>query len=584
MKKIKFLLYMLQRRIANIVLLSLMFSALLFIFMVGLSIKDVFYNYMKSDYGNIPDMKAKLHNLPQSQMLKIKSQIKQVNQNIDIFYGYEAVFPLTLIDSDDNILANKMPILVKGITLEKKLNVQIDGKKHFLKIKEFSYDDGLYIELYLDGVQVEDKDSLVFLSKGKVIPFTFCTKIDLTPKTIILTSRYCRDKVDDLFDDIKEKEATSLVVDIDGKKQKLKIKELDVYDRSIGVKYSKTKEPKHIEVLLDNLSIDERLIDSFEVYNHILYIIFKRDENLELKYKRFIAQIVKDQINYERFVLKVKNYSFSEDDAEDRAMEKQNQELNRLNKLTDFIDMINFKNGNLAIASEYLANDLNNFGLLDNFTIQLQNNKEFLANIRSTFYYKPERYYDKNIFIFNNKVLNNEFGIKDKNNYLDVYVDDEDILPQIKEIIVSFDKEVTFLYQEDIIPSIMPKKQIFQTVFYSFSGFILIILFIAIYVVIRQFYSNFESELALFKLFGSNQPYQTYINIISLFISASITYFLLKQEEVYIDTLMRKYFFTSYYFDMKNYFIALGILGIYIVIIYFVELILMKKLNIIKGQ
>ena len=47
---------------------------------------------------------------------------------------------------------------------------------------------------------------------------------------------------------------------------------------------------------------------------------------------------------------------------------------------------------------------------------------------------------------------------------------------------------------------------------------------------------------------------------------------------------MMKYFFTRYDFDMKNYLISLAILALYIAIIYLLERISMKKLNLIKGQ
>ena len=124
----------------------------------------------------------------------------------------------------------------------------------------------------------------------------------------------------------------------------------------------------------------------------------------------------------------------------------------------------------------------------------------------------------------------------------------------------------------------------FNIVVMIFTIFIFGILLISMYVVLIQFYSNFESELALLKLFGSNQPYQTYINSISFLISSYLIYFLLKKEEFLINEVMQKYFFTSYNFDMLNYLISILILASFIVLIYLIEILSLKKLNIIKGQ
>ena len=63
MKKLSFIFNILKQRVSNIILLSVMFSALLLIFMVGFSLKDVFYEYLRSGYGNVADMQVKINNL-----------------------------------------------------------------------------------------------------------------------------------------------------------------------------------------------------------------------------------------------------------------------------------------------------------------------------------------------------------------------------------------------------------------------------------------------------------------------------------------------------------------------------------------
>ena len=584
MKKLSFVLSILKQRISTIILLSIMFSALLLIFMVGFSLKDVFYEYLRSGYGNVPDLQAKVHNIETKKLLDFRAKVKNIDEYIDILFGYEDTYPITVTDSEDSVLAKEMPVLIKGLNLQNKLLVELDGKQQLLVIDSFEYDDNLHIELDLGDIKVKDKDSVEFIARGKAVELNFCTMTSIEDNKLILESQYCQDEIDQLFSRIDEKKSKYLKVGFDAQVSKLKILDIDRLYRTLVLKYDKKLTAKEFMVKLENIEIPNDLIESLEVYDGELIITFKRVENLELEYKRSIALILQNYINYNRFVLRVKNYAFDDED-EDALQRSQSVELVWLNELTDFLDMITHTNGNLAVSSSYLAYDLNNLGILDNFTIA-SGDAEFVASIRSTFSYNPEKIYDKNILIFNKKVLEEQFGVGDENNFIDLYIDDaqSEKLDALKQMILKLDPDAKFITQEDIIPSIGPKKHLFNIVVISFTLLIFGILFVAMYVVLRQFYSNFESELALLKLFGLNQPFQAYINTTSFFISAVLIYFVLKYEESLINEIMMKYFFTRYDFDMINYLISLLILALYIFIIYLLERSSMKQLNLIKGQ
>ena len=562
-----------------------MFSALLLIFMVGFSLKDIFYEYLRSGYGNVADMQVKINNLNTEQLLEIRSKAKDLDEYVDILFGYEDTYPITVTDSEDSVLSKEMPVLIKGLNLENKLKVKLDSKERSLYIYSFEYDDRLHIELELNGLEVKDKDSIKFMARGKALDFNFCTVTTIEDDKLILESKYCEDDVDQLFDKIEEKQSKFLNLVIEEKASKLEIVEIDALYRTLVLKYDKEISAKNISVKLENIEIQNSSIETTEFYDGELIVTFKRDENVELEYKRYIAKILQNYINYNRFVLHVKHYAFSDEQDSEAEPDASASELVWLNELTDFLDMITYSNGNSAVSSSYLAYDLNNLGILDNFTMS-SSDVEFSASIRSTFYYNPEKLYDKNILFFNKMVLDEQFGIGDKNNFIDVYVEADNIskLDALKKIILDYDKNAKFIMQEEIIPSIAPKKRVFSILVISFSVLIFGILFIAMYVVLRQFYSNFESELALLKLFGLNQPFQTYINIISFLISSELIYFILKYEESMLNEIMMKYFFTKYDFEMQNYAISLVILFIYIIIIYLLEVISIKKLNLIKGQ
>jgi len=560
-----------------------MFSALLLIFMVGFSIKDIFYDYLRSGYGNIPDMKVKLNNLSEKELLKIKSDIVILDKNIDLLYGYEDVYNITVTDSEDSVLTNDMPTLIKGINFQNKIEVLVDGKRELFEIKSFEYDDGLEIDIKLNGFKLKDKDSIKFLVKGSEISSNFCTLTSVEEGVLSLKSTFCRDKIDDLFQRLEEKNSTYIAMKIEENSEKLRINEIDRVDRTIVLAYEKEILNKAINLKIEDIEILNKQIESFESYDGELIITFKRDGNLELEYKRFIAEILKNYVNYNRFVLKVQNYTFSDDEKSEEDSSK--DELTRLNELTDFLDIIVKPDNSVAISSSYLAYDLNNLGVLSNFTIDIDE-ISFMSSIRSTFSYNPELLYDKNILIFNKKVLENKFSIADINNFIDVYVQHNEYekMELIKEIVQNYDKNANFIMKEDIIPSIKPKKRLFNIIVLSFTILIFGILFIAMYVVLRQFYSNFESELALLKLFGLNQPYQTYINLMSFSAASVMIFYLLKIEESNINMIMIKYFFTKYNFDMFNYVISLSILSFYIFVIYLLEIVSIKKLNLIKGQ
>ena len=281
-------------------------------------------------------------------------------------------------------------------------------------------------------------------------------------------------------------------------------------------------------------------------------------------------------------ILKLDLYAFEDDDEED----KQDNELVYLNELTDYIDIIFKKsNNNILIASEFLANDLSNFGLLEDFLIRY-NGSEFKGNIRSTLFYNPEKIYNKNLLIVNNKLLQKEFKIAKEYNYMDIYLkqySNNNIL-KLKQQILSLNKEVTFIMQEDIIPSITPKKSLFMGTYYGIFIFIFIILLVALYIVLIQFYSNYADELALFKLFGSAYPYQTLINFLAFILASIMNFYLMIQQEAVINSIMLKFFFIDYIIEIKDFWNAIGIIFIFIVIIYGLEKREMNKLNIIKGQ
>jgi len=582
MRKLNFIFSILKRRIFNIFLLSIMFSALLLIFMVGFSLKDVFYDYLRSGYGNIADMQIKVNGITDSQMYEAKSKIKSLDQKIDILYGYEDIYNLTVTDDEDSVLTKEMPTMIRGLNLDNKLHVEIDKKKSWLNIISFEYDDKLKIKLDLDGLKVKDKNSIRFIARGESFKLDFCTLTSIEDDIFTLESTFCKDNIEYFFQRIEDKEAKFIDINIDSKIKNLEILELDKLYRTIVLKYDVEQSIREINIDLEEISILNKSIQSIESYNGELIIAFKREENVELAYKRYIATILPNYINYNRFVLNVKHYAFA--DEKQSEDDKYKEELVWLNELTDFLDMITIKGSNAAIASRYLANDLNNLGVLENFTIA-SGDVEFSSNIRSTFNYNPERIYDKNILFFNKEILKEQFGVGDENNFIDIYVANnyEQKLEAIKDIILVYDKNAKFIMQEEIIPSIAPKKKVFNIVVFSFSLLIFLILFISMYVVLRQFYSNFESELALLKLFGLNQPYQTYINSIAFLISSILIYFVLNYEASLINEIIMKYFFTKYDFEMINYAISLVILSVYIFIIYALEIISIKKLNIIKG-
>jgi hypothetical protein len=114
--------------------------------------------------------------------------------------------------------------------------------------------------------------------------------------------------------------------------------------------------------------------------------------------------------------------------------------------------------------------------------------------------------------------------------------------------------------------------------------FILFILLIAMYIILLQFYSNFSSELALLKLYGSKIPYQTFINTISFLIASVLIYIFMVYQEEIINQIMLKYFFISYEINIIDYLSSIGILLSYVIIIFILEFKQIKKLNLIKGQ
>jgi len=602
MNKTYFIYTILKRRLGNVALLSVMFASLVLILMVGQGISGIFFNYMKSDYGNIPDLKVELSSLDQNQMNNILNEIEPLKNSIDYLYGYEKNFDLSIFNYDDFLLTSQLPVFIKGIKFEKTLPIKVDGNIKKVKIDSIRYDDNLKMVLDIGNYQVKDLNSIYFFNGEKSIDYGFCTNITQDNTKIYLKSIDCKDDADKLIDNLLKDEAQTISATLSSKEFTLDILEIDEYDKFIIADIGDYKEQfKLLSLTYKDQTIYDNLIESFDIYENELSIYFKVDRNKEKNYKRFLSKVTKAFINYQRIVLKLDLYAFSENEGE----AVQDKEMVYLNELTDFIDLIFMNNDvNTLIASEYFASDLNNLGVLEDFKISLSKKKTkddeedefesfdeeekepFVASIRSTIFYKPENIFNKNFIMINYELLKKEFNIPNKYNFIDIYIkDDQDIvISKIKNIIQKIDSKVKFLEQDDIIPSITPKKMIFKSVTWFILGFTVIILFVSMFIVLKQFYSNYRDELSLFKLFGSTYPFQTLINLISWLLSAVLMYFIMIYQEAIINSIMLKYFFIDYEIKVSHYSNSLIVLGVLIVLVFILERREMKKLNIIKGQ
>jgi len=532
----------------------------------------------------VPDLKVKL-NIDNK---KVKSLIKDIkdnftNEKINILSGYEFLDYVSIVDSEERVLAKKLPLFMKFVNFDDRVNLLIDNKKVKLKVKKISYVDEFYIELDLSNLKVKDINSIKFLNNDKIIKYGFCKKVDIIGDSLKILAVPCKDEADKLLDSLEKNKAKKIKIEVDGKVFSTDIIEIDKYYKSLIVKAKGLNTAKRVSLAYNNIEIDNSKVQSCELDDDELIIDFYQDANMEKNFKIFLSNILQNFINYKRLVLKVKYYSFENDDKSD----KEDKYLVYLNELTDLIDLIFAKDmGNLAVSSSYLAGELSNFGILDNFIIKGKN-YNFSVNIRSLIDYDPEKIYNKNILILNYNVLRNYFKKDNIINFIDIYSDfvyDESNLEKLKNIIKKYDSSYKIIKQGDIVPSIKPKKILFNTTVTIFALFILIILFIAMYIILLQFYSNLYMELALLKLYGSKITYQTFMNIVSFIISALFIFGFLLYEQDVLNQITLKYFFTSFEIDIKNYFISLAILLVYIVIIFVIEKTQIKKLNLIKGQ
>ena len=586
MTKLSVIFFILKQRVSNIILLAVMFSSLIVIFMVSLGIKDVFYNYLQSDYGNIPDIKIKINNLDDKTVdtiiTKLHQKLSSTTSKIDILSGYEVTKNVSILDSEDTLLTKGLPLFIKGVKFNSKIPVMIDDKILYLEVLNISYQDEYFIQLKLEDTNIKDLQNIKLIADNKPLEYTFCKDITYQNNILTIKAKRCTDKIDTLLNKIDKSANKTLKVELDGEVFKTNIIEADPYYRILVVNPHKVKKAEALSLAYGDIEISNNLIDSFEIEDGELIINFKTSQNLQKNFKLYLSKILRDFINYHRMVLKLKLYSFEDDDKDD----KQDATLVYLDELTDLLDIIFAKNmGTLAVSSSFLAQDLNNFGILDNFNIETKTTS-FNINIRSTIEYNPEKYYNKNIIIVNKTVLDKYFSTANQNNYIDIYLKDisTDTINQIKSIVKQYDSDYKILLQEDIIPSIKAKKILFDSSFVIMSLFVLGILFVAMYIVLIQFYSNFNSELSLLKLYGSKIPYQTFVNISSFVISIGLNYiFLLKENEI-INTIMLKYFFISYELNITDFVISATILAGYIFVIYLLEKQQIKKLNLIQGQ
>lgn len=585
MTKSSVILYILKRRVSNILLLSIMFSSLIVILMVGTGVKGLFYDYLSSNYGNIPDLKIKLSNINDERMDKLLSEIREEfsDEELDILHGYESVEKVSIVDSEELLLTSGLPLFIKGIRFSDKLKVLVDDKEHDLKVNQVSYQDELFIELDLGELSLKNPQSIKFIASNEILEYGFCKRIEIDETTLTLRAVTCRDRVDELLKTLDELSVKSIKLEIDGKVMSSDVIFSDTQYKSLILSANNITKADKLSLAYKDTEIDFSSVESHEISNNELIINFYQDSTKVKNYKRFLSLLLRDFVNYNRMVLKLNIHSFENDDEDD----KKDAYMIYLDELTDIVDIIFAKDmGNLAISSSHLAQDLNNFAVLDDFNVIIQEN-EFKTNIRSTIKYSPEEHYDRNILILNREVLTKNLGLDSVNNFIDIYssaFDSSDNMEALQKILNRHDKFHELIFQEEIIPSIKPKQNLFNISVIVITIFILVVLFIAMYIVLIQFYSNFYSELSLLKLYGSKVAYQAYINMASFIISAGINYIYMLKQEALINSIMQKYFFVSYEISIDDFFLSLSILFIFIIIIYFLERKEIQKLNLIRGQ
>lgn len=573
MTKLKYIFYIFKKQTSTILLLFLLFSSLLFILTFGLSLKSTFLNYIQTSYGNIPDLVVKFRNdIDLKKALALQKKIKKIDEKIFTNIGTSKKFKVTIKDYDDFVLFKDFNLSISGLYLPKKLDVSIDGKRYDLNLLDLNYDDGLSIKLDIKDIDIKNINTLTFLSKNKPIEYDFCKKITLLDSTVTLSALPCKSDVDRFLENLHNKKRISLT--INNTPYEAKIKKVDKAGYIVVVDIDSKIEPNTLS--FNDKSIKKNDIEDFEKVDNDLYIYLKENTVDELQIKRFLAKIAKNFFNYDRVTLKVKNYSFEDEKISDRE-----KELNYLNKITNIFDMI--QNPHIAISSTYLAADLNNFDILDNFHL-VYDMQDIPFHIRSQIYFNPEKIYDKNILFFNMELLDKYFGNNHKINYINIYRDDfdEDLFSQIKTILQPYD--ATFITQKMIAPSLDVKKLTFNSSILGFEAFVLIVFLISLYVILRQFYSNYYDELSLFKLYGSKLLYQTYINVFTFALACIAVLFFLKYKIESVNAILLKYFFRYYEFDIRYFLFSVAILFGIIALIAIVEKNLQKRLNLISSE
>jgi len=163
MIKLGFIYKILKRRYINIVLLSIMFSSLIVVFMFGFGVKGLFYDYMRSDYGNIPDVKINMVSIEKKTTQEIVKKIKHIDKNAHTLTGFEDVFDVSFYDSEDNQLTSNMPLSIVGIDFDVEVPFLIDSQKQMLKINSIDYEEGLEIRAKLDGLSIKNLSTVMIM-------------------------------------------------------------------------------------------------------------------------------------------------------------------------------------------------------------------------------------------------------------------------------------------------------------------------------------------------------------------------------------------------------------------------------------
>jgi len=216
-------------------------------------------------------------------------------------------------------------------------------------------------------------------------------------------------------------------------------------------------------------------------------------------------------------------------------------------------------------------------------TIMKYSNEQIYLQVLDTFNFKPEKKINKSIILMNYSNFINHLKLIPKKFFIYIYCD-ESVNKNLLKKINDTDSKVNCILKSEIIPDLLIEQSIVNNSIKLLYLLFTSIVFFIIFIKLVKFYSIYEDDLILLKIYGFNLPIFFIMTMIVSIPGILISYTLLYYFNIFNNLLLTKYYYPPLDFNWSALVYSLITCFLILIIIYFIEIRMFHNISFSSGD